>query len=102
MLFVYFFADAPHLVKTVRNCLYHSGSGRGARYMSNNGFFLFWSNIACLYYKDLESSLKLVNKLTSNHINLTSYSVMRVIIAAQVLSETVGNILNYFDPEEAK
>ena len=78
MLFVYFFADAPHLVKTVRNCLYHSGSGRGARYMSNNGFFLFWSHIACLYYKDLESSLKLVNKLTSDHINLTSYSVMRV------------------------
>ena len=38
MHFIYFFADAPHLVKTVRNCLYHSGSGRGARYMSNNGF----------------------------------------------------------------
>ena len=78
MLFVYFFADTPHLVKAVRNCLYHSGSGRGTRYMSNNGFFLFWSHIACLYYKDLESSLKLVNKLTSDHINLTSYSVMRV------------------------
>ena len=31
MRFIYFFADAPHLVKTVRNCLYHSGSGRGTR-----------------------------------------------------------------------
>ena len=70
--------------------------------MCNNAFFLLWSHIARLYYEDLESGLKLVNKLTSNHINLTSYSVMRVILAAQVLSETVGNILNYFDPEEAK
>ena len=25
--FIYFFSDAPHLVKTTRNCLYHSGSG---------------------------------------------------------------------------
>ncbi|PFX28007.1 hypothetical protein AWC38_SpisGene7249 [Stylophora pistillata] len=25
--FVYFFSDAPHLVKTTRNCLVHSGSG---------------------------------------------------------------------------
>ena len=61
-----------------------------------------WSHIARLNYEDLESGLKLVNKLTSNHINLTSYSVIRVILAAQVLCETVGNVLNYFDPEEAK
>ena len=61
-----------------------------------------WSHIAGLNYEDLESGLKLVNKLTSNHINLTSYSVIRVILAAQVLCETVGNVLNYFDPEEAK
>ena len=102
MRFIYFFADAPYLVKTVRNCLYHSGSGRGTRYMCNNAFFLLWSHIARLYYEDLESGLKLVNKLTSNHINLTSYSVIRNILAAQVLCETVGNVLNYFDPEEAK
>ena len=102
MRFIYFFADAPHLIKTVQNCLYHSGSGRGARYMWSNGFFLLWSHIARLYYEDLESGLKLVNKLTSDHINLTSYSVMRVNLAAQLLSETVGNVLNNFGPEEAE
>ena len=53
-------------------------------------------------YEDLESGLKLVNKLTSDHINLTSYSVMRVNLAAQVLSETVDNVLNNFGPEEAE
>ena len=100
MRFIYFFADVPYLMKTVRNCLFLSGSGRGTRYMWN-GFFLLWSHIARIYYEDLESGLKLVNKLTSDHINLTSYSVMRVSLAGQVLSETVGNVLNNFGPEEA-
>ena len=88
-------------MKTVRNCLFHSGSGRGTRYIWNNGFFLLWSHIARIYYDDLESGLKLVNKLTSDHINFTSCSVMRVNLAAQVLIETVGNVLNNFGPEEA-
>ena len=48
----------------------------------------------------MESGLKLVHKLTSDHINLTSYSVMRANLGAQVLSETVGNVLNNFGPEE--
>ena len=53
MYFIYFFADATHLVKTVRNCCYYSGSGRGTRYMWNNDFFLLWSHLARLYYEDL-------------------------------------------------
>ena len=69
--------------------------------MWTNGVFLLWSHIARIYSENWESGLKLVNKLTSDHINLTSYSVMRVNIAAQVLSETVGNVLNNFCPEEA-
>ena len=69
--------------------------------MEQRFFFLLWSHIARIYYEDLESGLKLVNKLTSDHINLTSYSVMSVNLAAQVLSETVSNVLNKFGPEEA-
>ena len=68
--------------------------------MWNSEFFLLWSHISRLYYEDLECGLKLVNKLTSDHINLTSYSVMRVNLAVQVLSETDGNVLNSFGPEE--
>ena len=26
--YIWFFADVPHLVKTVRNCIYHSGFGK--------------------------------------------------------------------------
>ena len=69
--------------------------------MWNNGLHILWSYISQLYHDDLESWLKLVNKLTSDHINLTPHSVMRVRFAAQVLSETVGNVLNEFGPPEA-
>ena len=41
MGFIYFVVDAPHLVRTVRNGFYHSGSGRGTRYMWSNVFFFY-------------------------------------------------------------
>ena len=64
-------------------------------------FFFYGHIIARIYHEDSESGLKLVNKLTSDHINLTSYSAMRVNLAAQVLRDTVGNVLNNVGPEEA-
>ena len=65
-------------------------------------FFLLRSHIVSLYYEYLKSGLKLVNKLTSDQINLTSYSVMRVNLATRVLSKTVSNVLNNSSPEEAE
>ena len=50
----------------------------------------------------MESGLKLKNKLTSYHINLISYSEIRAYLAAQVLSETVDNVLNSFGPKEVE
>ena len=69
--------------------------------MWNSGVFLFWSHIAQIYDEQLPSGLKFVPKLTSDHINLTPYSVMRVNLTAQVLSDTVGNVLTHFGPPEA-
>ena len=44
----------------------------------------------------------MLNKLTSDHINLTPYSVMRVSLAAQVLSETVAIVMsNFGSPDSA-
>lgn len=40
-------------------------------------------------------------KLTNNHIMLTPYSLMRVRLAAQILSNSVGICLNEFGPPEA-
>ena len=49
----------------------------------------------------LECGLKMLNKLTSDYINLTPFSVTRVRLAAQVLSETVGSVFNSFGPADA-
>ena len=74
--YIYLFADVPHIIKTARNCLSNCGSGRATRYMWNSVFFLLWPHIAQIYDEQLQSGLKFVPKLTSDHINLTPYSVM--------------------------
>lgn len=99
--FLYFFSDAPHLVKTTRNCLLHSGSGTCTRYMWNNGNYILWQHISQMFYQDMDNGLKLLPKLTYDHIHLTSYSVMRVNLAAQVLSASVAAVLKEFGPPEA-
>ena len=98
---IFFFSDAPHLVKTSRNCLFHSGSGRHTRYMWNNGQDMLWSHISSIYYKDQENGLHLLPKLTADHILLNSYSVMRVDLAAQVLSKTMATVLREFSSTDA-
>ena len=35
--FIYSVSEPPQLVKTARNCLYHSGDGKQTRYMWNDG-----------------------------------------------------------------
>ena len=45
---IYFFSDAPHLLKTTRNCLFNSGSGKRTRYMWNNDNYMLWDHIAKL------------------------------------------------------
>ena len=99
--FIYFFSDAPHLVKTTRNCLLHSGSGTCTRYMWNDGLFILWQHITQVFYQGIDDGLKLLPKLTYDHINLNSYSIMRVNLAAQVLSATVAAVLKSFGPPEA-
>lgn len=99
--YLYFFADAPHLIKTTRNCLLHSGSGKCTRYMWNDGMYLLWQHIAQLFYQDIDNGLKLLPKLTYEHINLNSYSVMRVNLAAQVLSASVASVLQSFGQPES-
>ena len=58
------------------------------------------NHIADLYYENVDCGLKLLPKLTNEHFKLTSYSVMNVQLAVQVLSSSVGNVLNEFGPPE--
>ena len=93
--FIWFFADVPHLVKTVRNCMYHSGFGK-TRLMWNNGKYIIWKHLVQIVKNDMENGLKVCPKLTPEHIELTAYSVMNVRLAAQALSETTANILKEY------
>ena len=60
-----------------------------------------FQHIAQLYYQDIDNGLKLLPKLTYEHINLSSYSIMRVNLAAQVLSSSVAKVLRAFGSPEA-
>ena len=59
------------------------------------------NHIPDLYYENVDYGLKLLPKLTNEHFKLTSYSVMNVRLAVQVLSSSVGNLLNEFGQPEA-
>ena len=99
--FIYSISDVPHLLKTARNCLSNSGSGKFTRYMWNGGLFLLWNHISDLFYEDRSTGLHILPKLTYDHIKLTPYSIMNVKLAAQVLSSTVSRILSQYGPPEA-
>ena len=49
-----------------------------------------WKHVAQFYYADVDSGLRLIPKITYEHINLTRYSCMNVKLADQVLSSTMG------------
>ena len=99
--YICFFADTPHLMKTTRNCMYHSGSGTGkTRLMWNDGKEIIWSHIVKAVQDDENKSLKLISKLREEHIRLNPYSKMNVRLATQVLSESVSkHLYTYHGPE---
>lgn len=68
--FIYFFSDAPHLIKTARNCLYQSGCSNNTRCMWNRGQHLMWQHLVRLYHIDMQNSLKILPKITYDHIHL--------------------------------
>ena len=53
---------------------------------------IWWSHIKDLYERESSAGIRLVPKLKYKHINITSFSAMRVDIAAQVSKHLcVGN-----------
>lgn len=99
--YVYLIVDAPHLLKTIRNNLFSSGSKQNTRFLKYGDKFLLWSHITNIYKEDQERQLKLMPKLTAEHIYLTPHSKMRVKLAAQVMSDTVSKVMTQFGPQEA-
>ena len=70
--------------------------------MWNDGQNLIWEHISKLYYEDLNIYLNILPRHSFGHIKLTPFSVMRVNLAAHILSKSVSLVLkNYCPPEVA-
>ncbi len=89
-------------MKTARNNLAKSSCGNASRLLWNNGCYLLWSHIREIYQEDRDCGLKLLPKLTADHVSLTPYSAMRVHLAVQILSSSIATVLKEYGPEEAK
>lgn len=98
--YIWFFSDAPHLMKTLRNCIYHSSPSSKSRNMLNKDFKITWSHIRKIVEDDMKRPLHLLHKLKPEHCNLTPYSKMNVRLAVQVLSASVANVLTDYYPVE--
>lgn len=63
--------------------------------MQYKGKFILWSHLRDLYKKDTDTAmgLRLLPKIKYEHVSLTSFSRMRVDLAAQVCSTI--NLLSY-------
>eukprot|EP00112_Aurelia_sp_Birch-Aquarium-sp1_P006927 Seg1756.13 transcript_id=Seg1756.13/GoldUCD/mRNA.D3Y31 product=Catalase protein_id=Seg1756.13/GoldUCD/D3Y31 len=76
--------------------------GSSGRLMWNDEQFIVWSHITKFVKEDLDCGLRLLPKLTNEHIKLTPFSRMNVKLAVQVLSSSVAEILKSFGPQDAK
>ena len=101
--YIYFFSDVHHLVKTIRNSFSNSFAHNNKRALwvstcphppththttprSMVNTFLGGIYLMCTIYRSrTDSGLLLLPKLKTEHLFLTSYSRMRVDLAAQVM-----------------
>ena len=68
--------------------------------MWNDGKYLLWKYVTRIHFMYAESPLKVLSKITYDHIILTPYLVMSVDLAAQILSSTMTSVLNHHGGNE--
>lgn len=91
---LFFISDVPHLLKTLRNSFYTSRlEKKGKRCMIKNNQKIVWDHILKLFSAKKGNILRKSYKLTAQHVHPDSYSCMKVPLAAQVMSNTVGTDL---------
>lgn len=109
---LYFIADVPHLVKTIRNSFASSSERRYyskktgkmmlRRRLEKNGEKILWSSIVDLYHHQRNKALRLTYKLNAQHVFLNGFSKMKVKYAAQVMSRSVAHHLEEWKGESKK
>ncbi|KAF0684835.1 MADF domain-containing protein, partial [Aphis craccivora] len=90
---IYFFTDAPHLIKTVRNRLHNNKTLK----ISPEKESINWEHYITLHSNDLKNiSKRVCPKITNRHLFLDSFSKMNVKLATQVFSNSVSVGLKYY------
>ncbi|KAH7949663.1 hypothetical protein HPB49_013463 [Dermacentor silvarum] len=89
---VFVFADAPHLIKCVRNHLHTQKILQPAEYR------IFWVHYDKLLIADTSNPgcLRVCPKLSSAHLNPTNTEKMWVKLATQIFSRSVADGLQYY------
>lgn len=91
---IFTFYDAAHMIKLVRNAF-----GDKKIIIDGNGDLIKWDYIVKLYEKEKLEGLRAATKLTARHIFYHNEK-MNVRLAAQVLSDSVGDALTYLSNED--
>ena len=88
---VYIILDPCHMLKLARNALGHLGS-----FVDGDGNKIKWHYIEELQQLQQQEGLNLANKLSINHLKYQKHK-MNVRLAAQTLSSSVANAIEFLD-----
>ncbi|EFA11760.1 Transposable element P transposase-like Protein [Tribolium castaneum] len=88
---IYMFADAPHLLKLIRNWLIDQG------FELENGDMINKKPLKKLF-ELADSEINVCNKISEKHLIVDPQKRQNVRLAAQLLSHTVGNALLRYKP----
>lgn len=95
---LYFICDPVHLLKTTRNNWENSCWRNKTKKLRNNGMWITWLQLIDAFENDVNASnasgLRILHKLTADHLFLNPYLRMRVYLAAQVFSNRVAHALS--------
>lgn len=88
---IYVFADAPHLLKLIRNNFLDHGFT-----LDGNSKATVTATCVREIIIRSESDLKTAHRLSHNHINVQGVKRMNVRLAAQLMSETTAKTIKFF------
>ena len=92
IVFIWFFSDHCHLLKTAQNCLHHSGYGTSfSRLMWNNGKFLIWQHIRDIL--EMNKGWKIARRWETSML-------VKINLDVQTLSVTNATILKHYHGTE--
>ena len=99
---VFFLSDPPHLIKKLRNNIHSSGfkekHSRYSRSLLVDEQYILWDHVYSVYTREQNRHLY-VTDLRKSHVQIDSFSKMRVKLAVETLSSKVAGEMEASEPE---